>query len=89
MESTERKALTFTDFDPDLAAAMVRIQLVRHRGDCCGPGRWILNQTPEGRINAAQTRIRAGEDPGGGAPTRSIKGYASESDPVSQRIHQI
>jgi hypothetical protein len=36
---------------------MERIQSARRRGDCRGPGRWILNQTPEGKINAAQTEF--------------------------------
>ena len=57
MESAEGKAFTLADFDPDLAAAMVRIKLARRHGDCRGPGRWILNQTPEGRINAVQTEF--------------------------------
>jgi hypothetical protein len=57
MESMELKALALADFDADLAAAMMRIQLARQRDDCRGPGRWILNQTPEGRINAIQTEF--------------------------------
>ena len=68
MEETEQKSLMLSDFDPDLAAVMVRIQLGRRRGTCRGPGRWILNQSPEGRINAVRTefepaRIRV-RDPG-------------------------
>ena len=57
MQATEQKPLSISDFDPDLASAMLRIQLARRRGDCGGPGRWILNQTPEGRINAVQTEF--------------------------------
>jgi len=57
MEATEQQPLTLSDFDPDLVAVMVRIQLARRRGDCCGPGRWLLKQTPEGRVNAAQTEF--------------------------------
>ena len=57
MEATEQNPFTLGDFDPDLASVMVRIQLARRRGDCRGPGRWILNQTSEGRINSAQTEF--------------------------------
>ncbi len=57
MESKKSNELTLKDFDPDLAAAMVRIQSARSHRECCGPGRWILNQTPEGKINAAQTEF--------------------------------
>jgi hypothetical protein len=35
--------------------AMIRIQQARRRGDCRGPLQWVLNQTPEGKINAVQT----------------------------------
>jgi hypothetical protein len=57
MEPSGLKAPTFAEFDSDLATAMERIQSARRRGDCRGPGRWILNQTPEGKINAAQTEF--------------------------------
>jgi hypothetical protein len=63
-----RNELALNDFDPDLSAAMERIQSVRLRGDCRGPGRWILNQTPEGKINAVQTEFEPAKirvrDPG-------------------------
>ena len=57
MEATEQEPLALADFDPDLAEAVARIQSARRRGECRGPGRWVLNQTPEGRINAAQTEF--------------------------------
>jgi hypothetical protein len=57
MEPIPPKVSMFAECDSDLAAAMERIQSARRRGDCRGPGRWILNQTPEGKINAAQTEF--------------------------------
>ncbi len=57
MEPIQQQAPTFAQFDSDLAAAMERIQSARRSGDCRGPGRWILNQTPEGKINATQTEF--------------------------------
>ncbi len=57
MELRETNALALKDFDPDLSAAMARIQSARDHGECRGAGRWILNQTPEGKINAAQTEF--------------------------------
>lgn len=57
MEPIRQQAPVFAEFDSDLGSAMERIQFARRRGPCLGPDRWILNQTPEGKINAAQTEF--------------------------------